>query len=585
MKKYILFLLSGALLTSCIDTVVLPTDKTVSEDFWKTKDDVTSMVAAAYKEMASTNNIERFVVWGDFRSDELEVNSTLFNDGKRTDLEEIKVGTMDYENQYANWASIYSVINKCNIVLERAPQVVAIDPSYTEGTLRTDESQMLALRALCYFYLVRAFRDVPVTEGASFNSSQNFEIPQQAPLTVLDKCIEDLKTALQTPLAPNGYTDWRRVGYINRDGINAILADVYLWRASITGNAADYQECVNYCDAVIASKQEQYLSEDAMQGPSMFGGNIDHDGYPLYPGQYAYSQIFGNGNSIESIFELQLDGRNVSNNGLAHCYWNYDDRSRTYGLMMAPLDLFSGTGSSNLFLQSFDFRYYEACYGVGSSDANQYQLYKLVSKSSTGNSMDNSMSAVATFVSPGYNNISRNWIFYRLTDVMLMKAEAMVQMCSDDADPNLQKAFAIVNTVNKRSLGKTTFNNTDTLLWTSYRSKAAMETLVLDERQRELCFEGKRWFDLMRYTYRQLRSASSGEAALLHPELTMAEIGDLSNFAATSAILGDVMGEDVQMAMESEPFLYFPVVQSEMRVNNLLHQNPAYETSESIVKQ
>ena len=287
MKKYILFLLSGMLMTSCIDTEVLPNDVVIGEDFWKTKDDVTSMVAAAYKEMSQAGVIERCIVWGDFRSDELEVNEIVFNDSKRTDLEEIKVGTMDYENQFSDWASLYSVINKCNIVLEKAPQVVSIDPSYTEGTLRTDESQMLALRALCYFYLVRAFRDVPVTDGAYFNSSQNFEIPQQAPLTVLDKCIEDLQKALQTPLSPDGYTDWRSVGYINRDAINAILADVYLWRASMTGNLDDYDKCVDYCDAIIESKKARYLSDNQASGPSIIG-NIDHDGYPLYPGEYAY---------------------------------------------------------------------------------------------------------------------------------------------------------------------------------------------------------------------------------------------------------------------------------------------------------
>ena len=39
-------------MTSCIDTEVLPNDVVIGEDFWKTKDDVTSMVAAAYKEMS-----------------------------------------------------------------------------------------------------------------------------------------------------------------------------------------------------------------------------------------------------------------------------------------------------------------------------------------------------------------------------------------------------------------------------------------------------------------------------------------------------------------------------------------------------
>ena len=580
MKKYILFLMAGALMTSCVDTIVLPTDKTVSEDFWKSRDDVSSMVAGAYKEMAQTSNIERFIVWGDFRSDELDVNSTVFNDGKRTDLEEIKVGTMDYENQYANWASLYSVINKCNIVLERAPQVVAIDPSYTEGTYRTDESQMLALKALCYFYLVRAFRDVPVTQGASFNSSQEFDIPQLAPLEVLDTCVADLTKALSVPLSPQGYTDWRKVGYINRDGINAILADVYLWRASMTGNAEDYRKCIECCDAVIKSKQDEYLAEGAQTGP-MMGGSIDHDGYPLYPGENAYVMNFINGNSMESIFELQLDGENISNNGLAHCYWNYDDRQRTYGLMMVPTDKFSGTGDNFLYRDAFDYRWYESCFMP--DDANQYNVLKMVYPQSLGNN-ETTREKVTTVMTSGYTRIKRNWIFYRLTDVMLMKAEALVQLADEDAG-NLQRAFSLVNTVNKRSIAKATLGATDTLQLSRYTTKAQMEELVLQERQRELCFEGKRWFDLLRYTYRQLRAGESSQAALLHPDKTMHEIGELGNFPETSNILMGVMDQDVQISMESEPYLYFPVLMDELNVNPLLNQNPAYIKNETIVKQ
>lgn len=583
MKKYILFLLSGMLMTSCIDTEVLPNDVVIGEDYWKTKDEVTAMVASAYKEMCQTDVIERCIVWGDFRSDELEVNEVVFNDGKRTDLEEIKVGTMDYENQYANWASLYSVINKCNIVLEKAPQVVSIDPSYTEGTLHTDESQMLALRALCYFYLVRAFRDVPVTDGAYFNSSQEFEIPQQAPLTVLNKCIEDLETALKTPLSPEGYTDWRRVGYLNRDGINAILADVYLWRGSMTGNLDDYNKCVQYCDAVIKSKQATYLSGNNAGSPSMLG-NIDHDGYPLYPGRYAYEYNFVNGNSMESIFELQLDGQNISNAGLAHCYWNYDDKSRAYGLMKAPASKFTAVGEGNVFLKDKDYRWYESCFNINSTDATQLNVLKMVYNQSLNNS-ETSLKPVTTLTTQGYDKVNQNWIVYRLTDVMLMKAEALVQLESLDAD-NLQRAFSIVNTVNKRSLAISTPGATDTLQYSSFNSKSAMEQLVLQERQRELCFEGKRWFDLVRYTYRSLRSGDANDqSAALHPDMLLSEMGALSGMAKTSTILGNILGTDVQMSMESEPYLYFPVLQSEMKVNYLLKQNPAYDKMESIQKQ
>lgn len=581
MKKYFLFLFSGALMTSCLDTVILPNDITVAEDFWKTKDDVASMVAGAYRAMSQPGVIERCVVWGDFRSDELEVNAAQFGSGSRTDLEKIKVGTMDYNNSYADWGALYSVINKCNIVLEKAPGVVSIDPTYTEGTLRTDESQMLALRSLCYFYLVRAFRDVPVTSGAYMNSSQESEIPQQAPLDVLDKCIADLQRALKTPLSPQGYNDWRRVGYINRDGINAILADVYLWRASMTGNLDDYAKCVEHCDAVIKSKRDYYLGGGFVGGMGM--GNIDQGGYPLYPGQHAYLYNFVNGNSIESVFELQLDGRNVSSTGLAHCYWNYDDKSRAYGLMMAPVDRFAGVGEGKVYLKDKDYRYYESCFNVTSTDATQLNVFKMVSPNTTGNN-ESKQQTVTTVVTQGYERVSQNWIVYRLTDVMLMKAEALVQLESQDPE-NMKRAFSLVNAVNKRALAIAAPTATDTLQLSAYGAKADMEQLVLQERQRELCFEGKRWFDLMRYTYRNLRTGDAADqSALLHPELTMDKMGGLGNMAETGTVMGGIINQDVQMSMKSEPYLYFPVKLSEMKVNRQLKQNPAYARDEYFEK-
>ena len=592
MKKYILFLLSGALFTSCIDTIVLPTDRTVAEDYWQSKDDVTAMVTGAYKQMASTNVIERFLVWGDFRSEELELVDpfTDVNNGTYQDLLEIKSGTMDNENGYASWADIYSIINKCNIVLERAPQVVSIDPSYTEGNLRTDRSQMLALRALCYFYLVRTFRDVPVTEGASFNSSQNFVIPQQAPLTVLNKCVDDLTEALQTPLSPTGYSDWRRVGYLNRTSINAILADVYLWRASMTGNLSDYEECVKCCDAVIKAKQDQYLSDGA-QVPFAYG-NINYNGYPLFRGQVAYNWNFIQGNSMESIFELQFDSNN-SNLGLMHFFWNYDGgSSRSNGFVKAPQSRFTTSGVSTsseggltVYGSSADYRLYESCYANDDQNVSQYFVAKNVATTTLGNRDDDDMSCRSLMLPTERANFNfHNWIVYRLTDVMLMKAEALVQLSEQDP-VNLQRALGLVNTVLGRSIAKANVTQSDTVAWNSTsQSKSGMESIVLRERQRELCFEGKRWYDVLRYAYRQLRA----NGVILQPELTMHEISDnVEDFPSTYETMSQVLAivENAQLSMEYEPHLYMPVLRSEITVNNLLHQNPAYAASETIVKQ
>ena len=40
-------------LSACVDTIILPDDKTVEEDFWQTKKQVQSMVNGAYTAMAS----------------------------------------------------------------------------------------------------------------------------------------------------------------------------------------------------------------------------------------------------------------------------------------------------------------------------------------------------------------------------------------------------------------------------------------------------------------------------------------------------------------------------------------------------
>ena len=95
-----------------------------------------------------------------------------------------------------------------------------------------------------------------------------------------------------------------------------------------------------------------------------------------------------------------------------------------------------------------------------------------------------------------------NWIIYRLSDVMLMKAEALVEMVNENGNDNgngnekalsdslLNEAFKIANAVSKRSNWSSTEKD---LIREDYSTKALMQELVIAERQRELMFEGKRW--------------------------------------------------------------------------------------------
>ena len=67
----LLYSLAPLLLVSCNDFLTIyPTDKTIGEDFWKSKEDVKNMVTGAYSQMTSEGCQEKAIVWGSFRSDE-----------------------------------------------------------------------------------------------------------------------------------------------------------------------------------------------------------------------------------------------------------------------------------------------------------------------------------------------------------------------------------------------------------------------------------------------------------------------------------------------------------------------------------
>ena len=555
------------MLSSCVDTELLPYNKTVDEDFWQTKSDVSSMVNGAYKSMLSTDLMTRLIVWGDFRSDELVLVNSISNSTTEA-LNEIYAANIQITNTYANWANLYSVINICNIVLEKSKAVIDIDPSYTEGDWKSDCAQMKALRSLCYFYLVRNFRDVPYSGEAFMNSSQNLLLPQSNPDSVLTCCINDLKEAETNIISAEAFNDWRRVGWFNKDGVDALLADIYLWRASIMKNNSDYEQAIFYSNKVIESKKAQHKT-----GPL----ELEEKEYPLKDGKDAYNSLFIEQNAEESILELQFDGSNNSNTALCQYYYKYYNNNSTYGYLRAAA-IFGMRGTNNVYEKNGDYRFVENVYKAGTSEES-YDIRKLCTQ--TNWSVGNPASAGGRERETGraFTNFRQNYIVYRLSDVMLMKAEAMVQLATDETDTLLRQAFNIVQAVNNRSIYEGSLAS-DSLKWGNYNTVDRMENLVLSERLRELCFEGKRWYDLLRYGYRRMTNvdytttlAQQNEQGKAMPNVSK----DMMNLMTRKYTAG---GTSVSAKMRTEPYLYMPVAESEIEVNSLLKQNPAYSSSD-----
>lgn len=538
-------------LSSCDDFLeILPMNEVVLENYWTEKADVTSVMNSCYEALEKENCLVRMGVWGELRSDNLRLGSNVPNE-----INEILKENILPSNPMCNWSSFYEAINYCNTVCYYAPQVQKIDPNYTEAEMKANVAEASAIRALCYFYLIRTFRDVPYTTRPSLDDdTQNYVIPATPFNDVLDSLIVNLES-VKDDAVRRYYTDesanqWQNSCKITRYAIYALLADLYLWKG-------DWDNSIKYCDMVINYKRQQYDEMIEREG------NVNTIGLfgeiPMLLTKptgstncgNAYNLTFGEGNSFESIFELYFQYNQTRQNTWVSNY--YGNSNNPVGRLSAPdflrKDVALGT---NILFKKTDGRAYESV----EEDASRYLVRKYAYTAvsyTTQNVTDEKSLKLATSMRA---NSYANWIFYRLSDMLLIKAEALIQRSPED----YPAAFTMINIVNKRANDVTSVSRSDTLKMADYiQTKAAMEDLLMEERHREFLFEGKRWFDLVRVSRRD------GNTNRL---VTLASRKYIENVNAIKIKLAD------------PNIIYFPYAKSELKVNPLLVQNPAYGKDE-----
>ncbi|MBR1932149.1 MAG: RagB/SusD family nutrient uptake outer membrane protein [Prevotella sp.] len=551
---------SALFFSSCGDFLEIePQDRIVLEKFWNEKSDVDNVLVSCYSALQTENVVSRMMVWGEFRSDNIEKGTNISN---VVNLQRVINENIDASNGYTTYNEFYGVINRCNTVLLYAPQVAEKDPAYSETMLRSTEAEAKALRALCYFYLIRTFRDVPYITEAYTDDNQPMEIAATPFNEILDSLISDLESVKGDAMVRYPSTQaLYQTGRITRDAIYSMLCEMYLWKQ-------DYQNCVKYADLVIDSKKDYYKEKYS-------GRNLDQDGrlngYPIEASRYGTSNEFGRafynifgqtnssvgvGDSDEIIFELvYMNSSGMMRNGAVNSlYGNATDPQGYVG--PAAYLIYDENSSSNLF-KKYDARYYENMYSLGSKQYGINKYVRRMNDITVSGTTTNSYMLTVTSPYPKDDNTS-NWIIYRLTDIMLLKAEALTEMGSDGSS-ELSRAFELVQAVNNRSILQTII--TDSLQAKSYvAKKETMQELVLEERQRELMFEGKRWYDLVR------RSLRDGNTDVLTGYLGYK---DLPNSAVALRRLKKIDA------------IFWPYNLEEMRVNNALVQNPAFGSGEN----
>lgn len=550
-----LFLAGGLMLTagmtSCDDYLtVLPTDQITEEDFWNDKNDLNNVRAAAYAKMVSGDITNRMFVWGEVRSDNLRLN-----DLSNTSMQYLMEGVLQPTEGMFDWSSYYTGINYCNKVLEYGDLMASDgrDPSFAQSDWNPIKAEMLALRSLYYFHLVRAYRDVPfVSKSISTDAeAKRANTPQTKGVEILASLLTDLEGAVDKA-AENYGSDKDNKGRFTKRSIHALMADMYLWRSCMLRSSAakgdnvanastEITNCLNkaieHADFVLNHIQAEYDKEQA-ENPTPNKREKDHltidwltitESYSM--NDEVYQTIFGQKNATyESVFELQFDGTNNVNNTYGSYLSSYASNLSTKALVISS-SLISGLTTYNPekgFGMS-DNRLLSTINYETSNNTGAYPILKNVARSIKFKNNED-MTEGAEYQFRESSSMDANWPVYRAADVMLIKAEAIARLHSgvtvansdansdgavnrsDVTDANqilVMQGFDLVNALFKRS--NPTLENPDVTvknpekrcdrLSASYplgKTGADLLLLVYNERQREFVGEGKRWYDLVR---------------------------------------------------------------------------------------
>lgn len=428
----VVFLLFGLMWQGCGEflTVDIP-DSLTKKEYWKSKDHAEAALTGIYTNLGE--NIQTFFYWGGLRSEIYALKTS------SADLAQLVNQDIRITNSVCNWSHVYKGIYWANSFLKNVHLVLENDRSFTETKMQEMMGQAYALRALNYFYLVRTFKEVPY-------QSEPYESDTQPPYAaalpeevVLDSIEADLSKALR--MAPESFSNPAdNCGYITKNAVRALWADVKLWRRQ-------YQECVGLCTEV----------EEAYDGRTV--------------AYETWFSIFSPGNSKESIFEYQyldegpnstvgsLFFSNISANRSAYYYnvrkvYPQSGQYETVDTVRPQRTVQAVNYSTSSFSGVFKYL------GISAGDG-QYVL-----RDETGRS-------------------KVNFIFYRYREVLLMKAEALgaLERYGEAVVPlNKIREATGLETVTPEEMGT---------------GENFMDKLVCEHRT-ELGYEGKDWFILLR---------------------------------------------------------------------------------------
>jgi len=464
LKNIFIILLAILSINSCTDLEETIYSDITTDNFYNNEQECLLAVGNVYASLRQTNSL-----WGAYSAQELATDEAVIplrNAGYSLNNNGIFLQMHWHQfTPYLNlcqgpWDLYYSVASKCNDVLG------AIESS--EATFDSKESliaELKTVRAFAYYNLIDLYGNIPVVLDPSDKDLPEQLTRQEAYDLVEADLLENIDKLEAVPSSTNYGRATQTFAYM-------ILAKMYLNSEEWLGSAR-YSDVVTMCNNIITS------------------------GYYSLEENYFNNFIINNMNSSENIFMIPYD-RTVDSWGFVHHVIGLPaSLSAKYGYNIAWNGICAPPEFYNLFdpadsrINSFEVgpQFDFSGNPVIGIDGNQLTFTNTIS-----NILNAGEGEGARFFKYEYplglqwlQSMDNDWAVYRYSDVLLMKAEAIMRQNGGVAN---QDAVDLVNIVRERAFGDQSGNYTTATL--------TLDEL-LDERGRELAWEGHRRQDQIRF--------------------------------------------------------------------------------------
>jgi hypothetical protein len=508
MKKiiyiFIITFISTLIFTSCQDFLEQNAYGVLAEENINGAKQIENLCISAYAGIGNDEINRPLSLWGygNVRADDAYKGGNDQNDGEPLHFLEISSPSVANETWFNDgfWYNNYVAISRINSALRALNNISEKEmPNKT-----TRIAEMRFLRGHMHFIQKIVFKMIPyITEDMSpedISKTSNFALTNDE---LWQKIVDDFDFAHK-----NLPTSQPQVGRANKYAAAAYLAKAYLYKAyrqdemhNVTEiNRADLQKVIELADEVIASPYR--LENDFAY--NFLPGEYENGMEALFSVQYSQEDgtTFGRLNMGCALTTPTPGGDfNKPSQSLVNAFITKDGIPDFDGYNTADYDESEDKVDPRLFhtvaipgkpYKYTDLIFENSNYFTTSRNPSMYGNY-----SSLKENVD-PRSKYYVKTGPWYAN-SKNWIVLRYADVLLFKAEALIE------SGNFAEALPLINQLRNRAKASTdliSFANSQIEIreyqaseWTEDFARKALRW----ERRVEMAMEGGRFFDLVRW--------------------------------------------------------------------------------------